>query len=209
MAWFRRPRRLNLGRFVEPEPLPESSIDDLVAESELLVGAAVRLAVKNLLILSSVRDGLDYDEERYVAAARAELLVLADEKRADADRAGEARAHVQGRAGRAQHFHDYHSIDSHKLARREAYDRQLAVRLRELAEDDYYLVGLADAARDAAWHEIADSVRAKLARQVVSADERDYLVDRGWKLEELANDLARQVRDHEASRPPGPPADPA
>ena len=107
MAWFRKPRALDLGTFVEPEPLPESSIDDLVAESELLVGAAVRLAVKNLLILRSVRDGLDYDEELYIAAAREELLLLAAQKRGDAERTAEARADALKRSGRAQHFHDY------------------------------------------------------------------------------------------------------
>jgi len=122
MAWFRKPRALDLGTFVEPEPLPESSIDDLVAESELLVGAAVRLAVKNLLILRSVRDGLDYDEELYIAAAREELLLMAAQKRGDAERTAEARADALKRSGRAQHFHDYGERDIATLQRREAYD---------------------------------------------------------------------------------------
>jgi len=200
MAWFRKPRSLDLGTFVQPEALPEASIDDLVAESELLVGAAVRLAVKNLLILRSVRDGLDYDEQLYLAAARDELLVLAEEKRGDAERTAEARADALTRSGRAQHFHDYGERDIAILERREAYDWRLAERLVELAGDRDYAAEMVAAARDAAWHEIAESVRAKLERAAVSSDDRDYHLDRQWRLEELTRDLERQLAESPAAK---------
>jgi hypothetical protein len=194
MPRARKRSGIDLGRFVEPEPLPEAHVDDLVAESELLVGAAVRLAVKNLIILGALRDGLTYDEQRYVDAARAELALLAEEKVADAARAARERASAGQRSGRAEHFHDYREADALILQRRERYSLRLATRLRELAADDEYARGLAVAARDAAWHEIADSVRAKLAKAAISVDDADYFIDRGWQLKELERDIARQLR---------------
>ncbi|CAN5345337.1 hypothetical protein BH09ACT5_BH09ACT5_24800 [soil metagenome] len=69
MAWFRRSRRrFTLGRFVPPEDPPPASMDELLEEGELISAAAVRLAIKNLIITGSLRDELAFDSDRYTAA---------------------------------------------------------------------------------------------------------------------------------------------
>ncbi len=195
MAWFRKPRRrVNLGKFVPPQALPLTPFDDLVDEGELVSAAAVRLAVKNLMIMSSLRDSLPFDEARYLAAVPEELLALAAERDADADRIEADRAGADGRAGRAEHFHDYRDADSLTLARRERYSRLLAVRLRELAGDEEFAQKTVARARDAAWDEIAASVKARLTRAATIGDEPDYVIERMDRLRELTRDLRKLER---------------
>ena len=195
MAWFRRSRRrIDLGRFVAPERLPEATIDDLVEEGELLAAVAVRLAVKNRIILGSLRDELDYDEGRYVSAVGDELIALADESEADAERIASHRAGAGSRPGRAQHFHDYRDVDSSTLQRREEYSRRLADRLRALAGDEEFARTTATKAHEAAWDEIAASVKARLTRAATIGDEPDYVIERMDRLRELTRDLKKLER---------------
>ena len=196
MAWLRRSRRrFTLGKFVAPADLSPASIDELLDEGELISAAAVRLAIKNRIILGSLRDDLAFDEPRYAAAVADELVTLADERDADAERIARDRRGAEGREGRAEHFHDYREADAVSLARREAYSRALAVRLRDLAKDEQFAHETAMRAQEAAWDEIATSVKANLARAATIADEPDYVIERVDRLRELARDLSRLDKD--------------
>ena len=195
MAWFRKSRRsLDLGRFVAPEALPETAMDELVEEGELLSGASVRLAVKNRIILGSLRDELDFDADRYISAVAEELQALAEERDADADRIAAQRTDAAHRDGRAEHFHDYRAGDSATLERREEYSRRLAQRLRELAGDEEFARTTATRAQEAAWDEIAASVQARLTRAATIGDEPDYVIERMDRLRDLTRDLRRLER---------------
>ena len=196
MAWFRRTRRVDLGTFVAPEPRPPASMDDLLEEGELITAAAVRLAVKNRIITGILRDDLDFDGDRYVAAVAGELRALADERDADADRIRAERAGAEKRGGYAQHFHDYRTGDASTLERREEYSRQLAARLRELAGDEAFAKDAAARAHAAAWEEIGASVQARLRRAATIADEPDYVIERIDRLRELSHDLKKLEREN-------------
>lgn len=196
MAWFRRSRRrFTLGEFVPPQAVPLASIDDLLEEGELLSAAAVRLAIKNRIITGSLRDDVTFDEGTYAAAVAEELLALAEEREADADRIAADREGASRRPGRAQHFHDYREIDADTLERREDYSRRLAARLRDLASDEEFARTTATRAQGAAWDEIAASVQARLTRAATIADEPDYVIERMDRLRELTRDLKRLERD--------------
>ena len=195
MAWFRRSRRrFTLGKFVPPNDPPPASMDDLLDEGELISAAAVRLAIKNLIITGSLRDELAFDSGRYTAAVGHELELLADERDADADRIAADRAGAMKRSGSAQHFHDYRSADASTLERREQYSRLLAGRLRALADDEEFARTTAARAQEAAWDEIAASVKARLTRAATIADEPDYVIERMDRLRELTRDLKRLER---------------
>lgn len=196
MAWLRASRRrVNLGTFAAPKALPPASLDELVEEGELLSGAAARLAIKNLIILGSLRDGIPFDQSRYADAVGDELRALADERDADAERIEADRAEASGRAGHAEHFHDYRDADSSTLARREQYSRRLAERLRELAGDEQFAQTTVTRAQEAAWDEIAASVKARLTRAATIGDEPDYVIARRDRLRDLARDLRRLRRN--------------
>jgi len=195
MAWFRRTRRVDLGRFVAPESRPPASMDDLLEEGELITSAAVRLAVKNRIITGILRDDLDFDAARYVSAVADELRDLADERDADAERIRTDRAGAEKRGGHAEHFHDYRTGDAATLERREDYSRRLAARLRELANDEDFARDAATRAHEAAWEEIAASVKARLHRAATIADEPDYVIERIDRLRDLSRDLRSLERE--------------
>jgi len=195
VAWFRKRRRVNLGKFVAPEALPPASVDELVDEGVLISASAVRLAVKNLIITSSLRDELAFDQSRHIAAVGDELRALADERDADAERIGADRRGSHLRPGLAEHFHDYRGGDAEALARREEYSRRLAERLRELAGDEEFARTMAARAQEAAWEEIAASVKARLTRAATIGDEPDYVIERVDRLRDLTRDLRRLERE--------------
>jgi hypothetical protein len=166
-------------------------MDDLLDEGELISAAAVRLAVKNRMITGSLRDEVTFDRPTYIAAVAEELLLLAEEREADADRTADDRATAQRRSGHAEHFHDYRSADAATLERREDYSRRLALRLRALAHNEEFARDTAARAQEAAWDEIAASVKAKLTRAATIGDEPDYVIERLDRLRELTRDLKR------------------
>ncbi|MCU1412257.1 MAG: hypothetical protein JWR04_2964 [Rhodoglobus sp.] len=170
-------------------------MDELLEEGVLISAAAVRLAIKNRIITGSLRDDLDFDQARYVAAVADELRALADERDADADRIRSDRAGAEKRGGHAEHFHDYRTGDAATLERREEYSRQLAARLREVAGDEDFAKDAATRAHEAAWDEIGASVQARLHRAATIADEPDYVIERIDRLRELSRDLKRLERE--------------
>jgi len=180
MRFPRRRKKLNLGKYVAPKERPEPPIDDLIDEGVLIAAAAVRLAVKNLMVLRSVRDGLNYDEERYVSAVREELANLADEKDGDALRVAGMSDAASRKEGRATHHADYRQADTDHLERREHLLRRLAQRLRELAEDDAWARDLVVASRAEALEDLAASADAvSLSERMQDTDEyRELRADR-------------------------------
>ncbi len=192
MAWFRKRRpRIDLGTYVAPEPVDEVPVSELVDEAVLIAGSGVRMAVKNLIILRALRDGANYDEARIIDSVRQELQNMADEKDADAARLAALRADIQKRPGQPAHHDDYRRVDSDMIERREDVSHGLAVRLRELSEDDDYVKQLVDVAHAFAWDEIAASVEQKLlaAAQPVDDKYEEYRDDRLLRLLGDLNDL--------------------
>lgn len=207
MKWFRRAPRIDLGRYVAPPPLPEPSLDDLVDEGVLIAAAGVRLAVKNLVIRTSLRDRLDYSETRYREGVREELLNLAHEKRVDAARIGAQLARARERDGRPTHATDYRTIDAAPLARREEVSRALSQRLEQLSDDEAFVLALVRTARSDAWREIGASIEAVAARRSAPVDD-DYGRERAERMMHLLGDLAELEAREASAEGTRAPADP-
>ena len=181
-----RRKKFTLGKYVAPKELAEPPLEDLIDEGVLIAAAAVRLAVKNLMVLRSVRDGLNYDEERYVTAVREELANLADEKDGDAMRVAGMSDAASRKEGRATHHADYRQADTDRLERREHLLRHLAQRLRALAQDDAWARDLVVASRAEALEDLAASADA------VSLSERMQDTD---EYRELRSDRMKNVKE--------------
>jgi hypothetical protein len=134
------------------------SIDVQVEEAVLIAGAGARLALKNLFILRTLRDGKSFEEAWYVTAVREELLNLANETDCDADRVLDERERAIKRHGRAMFQDDYRLIDADLLDRREKVMRGLAARLRELSADEEYITALIAEAREQALDEVVAAI---------------------------------------------------
>lgn len=202
MRWLRRRRRFSLGRYVPQPSGRQATIDEIVDDGVLISGAAVRLAVKNRVILAAVRDRDDYSSERTQAAVRDELQALAREKASDADWAERQSAAAALRPGQAEHHSDFRAIDRHTLDRRRDVSRSLSDRLLELTEDERFVVEMSERARADAWEEIAASITVLAALSSEDPPDEAYTRERGERLMGLLDDIAQL--DAESTTAPKP-----
>lgn len=165
--------------------LMERSIDSLVEEGLLIARSALRLAIKNHIIIRALRERADFDYDDLHRALRDEVNALASERAADAERLEEARDRARKRKGRARHQTDYRQADVELLRLREQIDRVLVQRLQDLVDDEAFFREIVDAARDAAMTEI---MQAGLWPAETAVDER-YRVARRARMESVKRDL--------------------
>jgi hypothetical protein len=178
--------RVDVGRYEAPEPTEPVPVEEIAEEGLLIAASAVRMAVKNRQIVRALRDRTDYNETAAVAAAREVFRALAREKRDEVERLDDIIETTRERPGRALHQTDYRKADATNLDRREQVSDILADRLDDLAEDDEYLLGIVEAAREAAWDEIGASIQAKLLRRPeLEAHTREYQEQRDQRIRQL------------------------
>jgi hypothetical protein len=90
LRWRQR-RGVDRDRFdaARLESSPPASIERIVEEGMLIVESAVRMTVRNAIVLSVLRDHRNFDADALEAVARDRLLELAGEEDESARRAGE------------------------------------------------------------------------------------------------------------------------
>lgn len=132
----------------------------MTADATLVARAAVRQAVKNLMLVRALRDAADFDAAWYAAAVGAEFELLAVEAETDADRLAQVRSRTAKRKGRARFAADYRAADAEALRLRERVLRGVAAELRRLAEDEEAVAATIDEARAQALGEIASTAAA-------------------------------------------------
>jgi hypothetical protein len=135
-----------------------------VAEGLLLAEYAVRLAVKNQILVDVLGRGEDFDPARAGEQVRAELGALGHEHAHAARRMRRDARLAALRLGRGRHQHDYRAVDRRNLRRRAVVAQEVAGRLRAAQADDDAVVALVDAARSAAWEDLASEVHGALGR---------------------------------------------
>lgn len=169
-------KRLKFRKFEPPEPRPLPAIESLVDEGLLILSTGIRMSVKNQAILWTLRDGEDFDHERYLQTVRELVLEAAAEATADADRL--AQEDDQHPRADDESYEIAKAIDPDRRERRQRVLRGMSDRLTALADDEAFLAGLALEARDAAWSEIGSAVTAAALRASpdgpsVSGEDRD------------------------------------
>jgi hypothetical protein len=189
MRWFRRTRRVNVGTYTDPIPVPPPTIEAQIEDGVLVALAAVRLAVTNRLIVRSLRDGQDYDEERLRQRVTSEMLKVAAEKEKDATRIRAVLETVGNKPGAADGPADFRARDAKTLKRRAKVSSGLAVRLTELTTDPDVVGDLADRAHAAFLDEFAVSVARGVSAfaPVVGTPLSD--LERNAQLQGLSEDL--------------------
>ncbi len=167
------------------------SLTPLIEEGLLVVASALRLSLKNHIILRALRDGQRWDDSALAALVRQDIDALSREKREDSERLALATTRASRRRGRATHASDYRRDDVELLADREKINRTVAERLRELAHDDGYIAGVVARARDSALDEILLAASA-----LPMADATTDPVERAARITALRGEIAQlpQVR---------------
>jgi hypothetical protein len=196
MKLFRRTKRHNVGTYTDPIPTPAPNLEAQIEDGVLVALAAVRLAVTNRLIVRSLRDGKDYDEQRVRLRVTKEILNLAVEKEKDAKRIRKVLETVGDKPGAADGPADFRARDAKTLKRRAKVSSGLAARLAELATDPELVGEVADRVHSAFLDEFAVSV-ARGARAFKNPTGKKPLteMDRMAELQGLADDIEKLGRD--------------
>lgn len=159
MRLFRRRPRLNLGKFRAPEPIEEAPIERVVEEGVLIARNAVRMAVKNRIIVDAARDHLDYDDGALAGLVHVEFDQLAEQSE--------------------------HLLRVSHTARNRAVQEGLAEGLRQASMDGELISGIIDEARELAWSEIGTAIIAKLRVAYLPMEDPSYEAQRKRRLREL------------------------
>ncbi len=190
-------RRSALSRYLR------GRLDREIEEGVLLARYAVRMDVKNRIVVETIGDGDRFDADHAALQARGRLGVLQHEALESAARMADVARTVAHVEGRAVHEHDYRSYDRANLRRRRRVYRGVAERLAEIQSDDDAVAALVEQARNDAWGEIGAEIRRGLAvraaapaplppeerelqrQMLVAMDLTALAVERGVDLEDL------------------------
>lgn len=170
-------------------PARALSIERIVDEGLLIGLSAVRMAVKNRIIIGALRDHDDFDAADYPAIARHELDRLARQNEADARRVTRARKQLLKLRWTEAPDDDRRGDIAQLVLRRRVYVA-LARALHAVSGDAQKVAELVETARTDASHEIGEALTVRLIEQAFDGAEPDYLVFRGERMEALAGDLA-------------------
>jgi hypothetical protein len=200
MKLFRRTKRHDVGTYTDPIPTPPPSVEAQIEDGVLVALSAARLAVTNRLIVRSLRDGQDYDEQRLRERVTTELRKLAAEKEKDAKRIRAVLETVGDKPGVAVSPNDFRARDAKTLKRRAKVSAGLAARLSELATDPDVVGDVAERAHAAFLDEFAVSV----TQGVHAFDQQPRAarlspMDRNAELQKLSDDLEELARHRDDS----------
>ena len=185
---------MNLGKYKPLPKEPIAPIDRVVEEGVLITGSSVRMAIKNKVIVSALRDDLNFDADALAEAARQEFLALAQENTDTAkrlERLGNL-AYSPGDADISDPFFDEDDIDE-EHRRRPQVHRALAEALEAEAENPDLIRSIVEHSRDDALDEIGRELRKKLRNSgYVQENDPKYEKMRAKRVKEfIKTDLAR------------------
>ena len=196
-------------------PLEKAAIDAEADEGLLLAEYAIRMRLKNRIIVDTMAGSGAAGAEAWLDEVRLALGRLRIEAEASARRmVGERDAASRSR-GLARHEHDYRHRDAENLERRRRVYTALAGRLVRWENDDERVTALLSSARDDAFREMRSAITAMLSRARSAPEEdREVLEERlrlvaAVDLPALAADRRREAAgDVEASPEAPEPQDP-
>lgn len=159
-------------------------------EGLLITLSAVRMTVKNSIIVTAIRDRVNFSDVDYQAIARAELLKLSKRSGHDAERVEKQRTRLKKFKGTYSYDEDTRQ-DVKLLAKRRKVYEQLAILLAEVAQSDERVSEIVSGAQSDAASEIVGALTARLVEQERLANDPDYVRKRGERMKDLiAIDLA-------------------
>lgn len=203
MAWFqkrkRTPRRTPSRRLPRRELAP---VEEIVEQGLLVADVAVRMTVKNAIIMNALKRRADYDEQQIIGMVRDAVTEVADERERDARHISHMRDEIRDHGRSAWSETEYGMGDSRTLRHREQVYAGVAAQLRERALDEGYLHTTAERARTAAWSEIGNSLKDRAAEPYYGGgNTEEYANARDARIQKLIEkDLTSLVRESKKAK---------
>jgi hypothetical protein len=173
LQWIRRARGIGAESTDDTAGTGVLSEDRIVDEGLLISLSAVRMAVKNHILVGALREHLDFDDADYAATARHELDVLARQNEEYGVRVTEMRDELVKARWKLELTRDQRADVKQFALRRRVHDR-LTAELDAVSQNDEKVSEIVAKAKADASHEFAQALAAKLIRQNVDGSEPDY-----------------------------------
>lgn len=159
---------------------------DIVEEGVAIATSAARLTVKNHILVGTIAQGGSFDVDKYMNDVREALIGLAEESEEAAALANKLRKRAHGRHSDPHGTHDYRDRDVRNLRKRAKQATAVADRLREMADDTETVRFLLEAARAAAWGDVAGNLQRRLSVEAMHPEEEpDYGTMREARMQAL------------------------
>lgn len=200
--WKKRKRGAARKKHRRLPPRELAPVEEIVEQGMLVADVAVRMTVKNEIIMNALKAHADYDEREIAQIVKRTAQELADERERDAEHIGSMLGEIRD-TGRSEFSEtQYHPDDNRTLRhRREVYER-VALELRARGEDERYLRETAERARELAWREIGDSLKDRAMHPYYSGgDNDDYRRAREDRIMQfIEKDLTELIMDQGRKR---------
>ena len=168
------------------KPSRNDASNAFIFEGIHIAEAALRMALKNRILVESIGEGHDFDPSSFIDEAREIMLGLAQEAHDSAARVAEQRKSAWGLHTKSRGTHDYRDRDTGNLRRRGREYKRVAKELERRAGDETELLRIIEQAREAAWEDVAANIASTLKLVVQRPDlDADYAQMREARMEAL------------------------
>ncbi len=203
MGWFRKRRGARPLRGIPKRVL--APVEEIVEQGLLVADVAVRMTVKNTIIMNALRRNMDYHEEEILQLVRDAATELAEERDRDAKHIRRMRDEIRDYGRSAWSESEYGNDDNRTLRHRQEVYESVASELRERAADEDYVRKTAEQAREAAWAEVGDSLKVRAEHPYYGGGRDEaYRQARGGRIQDLIEkDLTELMRQKNEAKPVG------
>lgn len=199
MGWFSKGKRRKPAPKRAPRRLPKrelAPVEDIVEQGLLVADVAVRMTVKNAIIMNALKENASYDEAQIIGMVSDSLNELAVERERDARHIERVRNEIKANGHSSWRETEYGNHDSRTLRHRQEVYEVVAQELRKRTEDTEYLAATAERSRKLAWEEIGDSLKERASHPYYSGGhDDDYRDHRDERIQQLISmDLTALVK---------------
>lgn len=172
-------------------------VEEIVEQGLMVADVAVRMTVKNDIIMNALKRNIDYDEAQIVEMVRSATEALAEERERDAKHISRMIGEIRETGRSSWSESDYGNDDSRTLRHRLEVYEGVAAELRLRCADEQYLAETAARARDLAWGEIGDSLKERATHPYYSGGhDEEYRSHRDERIQQLIeHDLTELLQE--------------
>ncbi|WP_449281661.1 asparagine synthase [Leucobacter sp.] len=176
-------------------------VEEIVEQGLLVADVAVRMTVKNAIIMNALKRHVDYQESQIIDMVREATEDLARERERDAKHISRMRNEIRDTGRSSWSESDYGNDDNRTLRHRQEVYERVAEELHARAADEAYLGETAERARNLAWDEIGDSLKERASHPYYSGGDSDeYRSEREGRIQQLIEkDLTALIQQQTGS----------
>ena len=203
-GWSKKQRKRKTSR--PPRRLPRrvlAPVEEIAEQGLLVADVAVRMTVKNAIIMNALKRHVDYDGAQIIDMVREATEDLALEREKDATHISRMRSEIRDTGRSSWSESDYGNDDNRTLRHRQEVYERVAAELRARAADEAYLQSTAERARSMAWDEIGDSLKERATHPYYSGGDSDeYRGARDSRIQQLIEkDLTSLMQQQQQPAP--------